>query len=242
MNSKIVSGITVTCEENIIASGVTLDTMVTCKAFSDWLAEIDRERFIVRSVHIQAVNMFGPRVGFMMFKADVVDSEGKFLPGVVFMRGGCVAILPVLLCEGKQYTVMTVQPRLPTGKFDFVEVPAGMLDGNGDFIGVAAKEIAEELKMKVSRDELIDMSEMAGHLRGHFPTPGGSDETIRVYCFVRHVSQEELDDLNGRLTGNLAEGEQITLKIMPVKDLWKIPDGKTIVAYTLFRELGEFIL
>ncbi len=242
MAEKIVTGIPVTCEDNILASGVTLDTMVSSKAFSDWLGEIDRERFNVRSVHIQAVNMFGPRVGFMMFKADVVDAEDKFVPGVVFMRGGCVAILPVLLCNGKQYTVMTVQPRLPTGKFDFVEIPAGMLDGNGDFIGVAAKEIGEELNMKVSRSELIDMSEMAGHMRGHFPTPGGSDETIRVYCFVRQVSEDELAELNGRLTGNLEEGEQITLKIMPLKDLWRIPDGKTIVAYTLFRELEEFIL
>ena len=186
--------------------------------------------------------MFGPRVGFMMFKADVVDSCGRFVPGVVFMRGGCVAILPVLICNGKQYTIMTVQPRVPTGRFDFVEIPAGMLDGSGNFIGVAAKEIEEELGIKVSTGELVDMSAMAGHLRGHFPSPGGSDETIRTYCFIRNVTEAELAEFNGRLTGNLAEGEQITLKIMPLRDLWKIPDGKTIVAYTLFRELEEHII
>lgn len=242
MSQTSISEINVTCEDNVLPSGVTLDTVVASKAFTDWLEELDRERFNVSSVRIQAVNMFGPRVGFMMFKADVLDSRGRWLPDVVFMRGGCVAILPVLVCNGKQYTVMTVQPRLPTGKFDFVEVPAGMLDGNGDFIGVAAKQIAEDLKMKVGREELVDMSEMAGHIRGFYPTPGGSDETIRVYCFVRQVSQNELAELKGRLTGNLEEGEQITLKIMPLKDLWKIPDGKTIVAYTLFRELEEFIL
>lgn len=242
MTSNINAGFPVTCEENIFASGITLETIVTCKAFTDWLGELDQERFTVRSVHVQAVNMFGQRVGFMMFKADVVDSQNKFVPGVVFMRGGCVAILPVLLCNGQRYTVMAVQPRLPTGKFDFVEIPAGMLEGSGDFIGVAAKEIEQEMGMKVNVSELIDMSAMAGHIRGHFPTPGGSDETIRTYCFVREVTEEQLADFNGRLTGNLAEGEQITLKIMPLKDLWKIPDGKTIVAYTLFRELEEHIL
>lgn len=242
MAAKIVSGIPVTCEENIIVSGVALNTIVSCKAFTDWLAEMDRERFDVRSVHIQAVNMFGARVGFLMFKADVVDSSGRWLPDVVFMRGGCVAILPVLVCNGTLHTVLTVQPRLPTGKFDFVEIPAGMLDDSGNFIGVAAKEIKEELHMAVSTNELIDMSKMAGHIRGHFPSPGGSDETIRVYCFIRQVTEEELAELNGRLTGNLEEGEQITLKIMLLKDLWKIPDGKTIVAYALFRELEEFIL
>ncbi len=242
MAEKIVSNITVTCDDSILASGVTLDTIVSCKAFTDWLGELDCERFNVLSVQIQAVNMFGPRVGFLMFKADAVDAEGRMLPGVVFMRGGCVAILPVLICNGVQYAVMTVQPRLPTGQFDFVEIPAGMLDGSGNFIGVAAKELEEELKLNVAANELIDMSQMAGHFRGHFPSPGGSDETIRVFCFVRQLTEAELQDFNGRLTGNLEEGEQITLKIMPLKDLWKIPDGKTIVAYSLFRELEEFIL
>ncbi len=117
-----------------------------------------------------------------------------------------------------------------------------MLDGSGNFVGVAAKELDEERKLNVAANELIDLSQMAGHFRGRFPSPGGSDETIRVFCFVRQVTEAELEDFNGRLTGNLEEGEQITLKIMPLKELWKIPDGKTIVACSQYRELEEFIL
>ncbi len=107
--------------------------------------------------------MFGPRVGFLMFKADVVDSENRMAARRrVHARWLRLAILPVLICNDVQYTVMTVQPRLPTGQFDFVEIPAGMLDGSGNFIGVAAKELEEELKLKVAANELIDMSQMAG--------------------------------------------------------------------------------
>ncbi len=49
MAEKIVSGMKVTCEDSILACGVTLETIVSCKAFTDWLGEIDRERFNVRS-------------------------------------------------------------------------------------------------------------------------------------------------------------------------------------------------
>lgn len=47
------------------------------------------------------------------------------------MRGGAVAVLVVLDCNGKEYTVMCRQPRMPVGKANFPEVPAGMLDDEG---------------------------------------------------------------------------------------------------------------
>lgn len=243
MEPTVVKGIPVTCEAAILNSGVTIDTVVSCKPFREWLDEMDRERFKIRSVHIQAVNIFaGPRVGFVMFKADVVDANDRFVPGVVFMRGGAVAILPVLICNGTQHAVLAVQPRLPTGRFDFVEIPAGMLDDSGNFYGPAADLLKDELNMTVAIDELINLSELAGHSRGHFPSPGGCEETIRVYCFIRHVTEDELAKIRGRFTSNPEHGKQITLKVAPLADLWKIPDGKTVVAYALFRELEASIL
>ena len=47
--------------------------------------------------------MFGPRVGFIKFKADIVNEEGSFLPGIVFMRGGAVTMLVILDCEVNIY-------------------------------------------------------------------------------------------------------------------------------------------
>lgn len=237
MAEKVVSGIPVACDDSILPSGVTIDTITSSQPFTEWLDEMDRKRFNLRSVRIQAVNMFGPRVGFIMFKADVVDSSGSWLPDVVFMRGGCVAILPVLICDDAQFAVLAVQPRLPTGKFDFVEIPAGMLDGGGNFIDGSAKLLEQRMKL----NELVDLSELAGHGRGHFPSPGGSDETISVRCSVKRLTGAELAELKERLAGN-EEGSRFTFRIVPLADLWKIPDGKTIVAYTLFRELEASIL
>jgi ADP-sugar diphosphatase len=63
------------------------------------------------------------------------------LPGIVFARGGAVAILMLLECEGQKYAVLTEQARVPVGR-TILELPAGMLDDDdGDFVGTAAREV-----------------------------------------------------------------------------------------------------
>ncbi len=126
------------------------DKVFEMKAFKDWQRALDSD-FIVKSILIQSVDMFGPRVGFIKFKAQVSDNEGSTVPSIVFMRGASVAVLFVLRCEenGEQYTILTVQARFPTGKYHFADIPAGMMDGNGDFTGVAAKEMKEETGIEV---------------------------------------------------------------------------------------------
>lgn len=90
--------------------------------------------------------VFGPRVGFVKFRSfaqlSLGGDEGIVdKPGIVFMRGGTVAVLMVLECEGKEYTILTYQARVPVGMSMMPEVPAGMLDGSGNFRGLAAEEI-----------------------------------------------------------------------------------------------------
>ena len=135
-----VNGIPVTAE-----NGIDVKAALAAKPFTDWLASVDTTRFTVNSIHFQSVDMFGPRVGFVKFKCAVTDSQGNFIPGIIFARGGAVAVLAILECEGEHHVVVTVQPRLATGSFEFVEICAGMLDGSGNFAGVAAKELDEEL-------------------------------------------------------------------------------------------------
>lgn len=224
-------------------AGINVAAITASRQFTDWLDLIDTDRFVVKSVHIQSVDMFGPKIGFIKFKADITDKSGKFIPGIVFMRGGAVGMLLVLNCEGKKYTVLTVQPRIATGRFDFVEIPAGMLDGSGNFGGVAAKELEEELGLKIPASELIDLSTLSSHARGFYVSPGGTDETIRLFVYEKDVTPEWLAEMNGKCTGLLSEGEQITLRVVPLDDsILNIDDGKTIVAYALwkaFRSQGQ---
>lgn len=99
-------------------------------------------------IHIQSVDHFGKRVGFVKFKADafLATKDGlASVPGIVFMRGAAVGVLVVLDCDGKQYTILTYQARVPAGCSNLPEIPAGMMDGRGNFRGVAAEELAEEV-------------------------------------------------------------------------------------------------
>ena len=74
------------------------------------------------------------------------------IPGIVFMRGGAVSILPVLECGDERFVLLVRQPRLAVGFAAFPEIPAGMLDGSGKFSGVAAKELQEETGIEISED------------------------------------------------------------------------------------------
>lgn len=219
-------------------AGIDIAAATEAHAFVSWLATMDTQKFTIRGVHIQSLDVWpNGRVGFIKFKADVVDKAEKFVPGIVFMRGGSVGVLTVLSCGGKRHALMVVQPRVPTGRFDFVEIPAGMLDESGCFATVgAAKELEQEAGIKIRTEDLTDLSAFAGHTHGHFPSPGGSDETIRLFLYEKEVTQDELSALEGKCTGVHEEGEQITLKIMDVDDLWRVADGKTCVAYLLYQK------
>ncbi len=207
--------------------------------FTEWRDRLG-PGFVVKSIEFQSIDMFGPRPGFLKFKADVTGPDGKFIPGVVFMRGGCVAILPILECDGVEYTIVTHQRRFASGYYDLVEIPAGMLDGDGNFAGVAAKEMAEETHIEMGSDELVDMTEMVygDSVPGVFTTPGGSDEFIRYFLYREQVDRERLAELQGKLTGAPGENEQIVLEVIPLADLWRrAPEGKAHTALALYNGL-----
>jgi len=232
MNKAKANAIPVTAE-----AGINIAVVTATNQFQNWLAKIDDTKFTLKAIHLQSVDMFGPtKVGFIKLKCDVTDTKGNPVPGIVFMRGGSVCMLVVL---NKKWVVLTKQPRIPTGDFDFREGPAGMLDGSGNFAGVAAKEIEEELGLKIAASALTDLNAVAGITGGIFLSPGAADETMHFYCIELTVSEDELAAMNGKATGLIEEGEQICLEIIALDDLWKVGDAKTIVAYTLYKKLQE---
>jgi ADP-sugar diphosphatase len=222
---------------------VDLEVAVNSSHFRDWLATVDPSEFYLRRVHFQSVDMFGSKVGFIKFQCYATHwQSGKDVPGIVFARGGSVAILPVLRESGQDYTVITRQPRLATGQEYFEEICAGMLDGDGNVTGVAMKELREELGMEVNKDELLDMGALAQVKGGYYLSPGASPEAIHIFTFVRRVSRTALRAMEGKCTGATEEGEQIQLKIVPIGYLLQLPDMKSGMAYLLYKRYKHVIL
>lgn len=196
-------------------SGVDVSLIPSFGPFQDWVKNMDKN-LIVNSIHFQSLDKFGnKRVGFLKFKADIVRADtNSRVPGIVFMRGGAVAVLVVINCKGKKYTIVAKQSRVPIGAFEFTEIPAGMLDADNNFAGVAAKEMAEETGIVIKQEDLIDLTTLAygDKYPGVYPTAGGSDEFIRLFLYKAEMSEEELKAIENKL-GGVDEHEVIHLAV-----------------------------
>ncbi|PGH01152.1 hypothetical protein AJ80_09047 [Polytolypa hystricis UAMH7299] len=221
--------------------------------------------YVLREIDVQSVDFFGgSRLGFVKLKADVSADHSEKLPGSVFLRGGSVGMLLILQpddvpegSEDDKRVILTVQPRIPAGSLAFPELPAGMLDDEGTFAGGAAKEIQEETGLSVPQDELIDLTALTVQSlqkrqtsapadpeqlqKAVYPSPGGSDEFIPLFLCQKRMNRREIDEMQGRLTGLRKEGEKITLKIVPLEELWRegMRDGKALAAWALYQGLKQ---
>ncbi|EED18099.1 NUDIX family hydrolase, putative [Talaromyces stipitatus ATCC 10500] len=250
-------------------TSISKGQLLSFPAFKTWLSslhkslaeqsssthEFHKSPYMLRKIDIQAVDYFGGgRLGFSKMKVDVSNDIGESLPGSILLRGGSVAMLLILQAddvpstsEKDKYVIMTIQPRIPAGTLKFAEIPAGMLDDSGTFAGGAAKEIHEETGLSIPQDELIDMTALAsateseGNLlqKAVYPSPGGSDEFIPVFLCQKRMSRKDIEGMQGRLTGNRNEKEKITLKIVPLEELWRegFRDAKTLAAWALYEGL-----
>ncbi|KAK6158100.1 hypothetical protein DH2020_005414 [Rehmannia glutinosa] len=192
---------------------------IECTLFKQWLKNIQTETGLlsngamsVRQVIIQGVDMFGNRVGFLKFKADVIDKEtGSKVPGIVFARGPAVAVLILLESDGETYAVLTEQVRVPVGKL-ILELPAGMLDDDkGD--------VEEETGLHLNLDDLVDLTAFLDPSTGCrvLPSPGGCDEEIGLFLYRGSVDKEIIKQLQGRQTGLRDHGEMIRVHVVPYK-------------------------
>lgn len=255
-----------------LPDGLSKQQLDAFKPFRTWMTTLERslsmqqksthpfnsDPYVLRSIQIQAFDLFGSsRVGFVKLIAEVSNSAGEKLPAAAFLRGPSVAMLVMLIPDDvpadsdERYVVLTVQPRIPVGSLAFVELPAGMVDDAGDFKGVAAKEIEEELGITIHENELTCLSEVAasqgaqgeeeeeGLPTAMFPSAGGCDEHITIYSHERRIPRSQLKDWTGRLTGLRSDGERITLKLVPMHDLWKqgARDAKCLAALALWEGL-----
>lgn len=232
------------------ATGVSPAMLQAFKPFAAWCSGMDAE-IKVDAVEVQSVDHFGKRLGFVKLRAEasLLSTPALRLPGVVFLRGPAVAVLLVLVCEGIEYALLCVQPRLTIGAAGYREIPAGMLDDEERFGGVAAKELKEETGIELREGDMVELcalSQGADAPRGGglFPSVGACDEMLRLFHARRYVSPAYLEGLRGKLCGSPAESEQIRLELVRYDELWRESDAKTLVAVLLRDKLaaaGELV-
>lgn len=113
----------------------------TFKPWKDWCAELDADMHI-EHVHFQSVDETRDMIKFVKMKCDVtVGKEHKRIPGIVLLRGPAVGCLIEILCDGKTYALLIEQPRTPSGKCNFREIVAGMIENDTKFAGAMVREV-----------------------------------------------------------------------------------------------------
>jgi ADP-sugar diphosphatase len=223
--------------------------------YSDPEHPFRKDPYSLRFIDIHAANWFetksGPKLGFLTMEAGVRNNNNKdnSLPGVIFLRGGSVAMLMIIKSDTKsddRWVIMTQQPRIPAGSLNFFEIPAGMIDEEEVFAGAAAREIEEETGIKVSKRSLTDMTALAlesassseSHMqKAMYPSPGGCDEFIPLFLYQATMSETRINGMKGNLRG--VRGEKITVKLVKYEELWRegARDAKTLAAWALYEGL-----
>lgn len=150
--------------------------------------------------------------------------------------------------ETDKQVILTLQPRIPAGSLSLAELPAGMLDDSGTFVGGAAKEIEEETGLKIPDDELTNLTSLAlpssskneeQLQQAVYPSAGGCDEFVPLFLWQKRVPRDTLQDWQGKLTGLREHGEKITLMLCPLERLWAFGgrDAKALAGYALYKGL-----
>ncbi|KAJ2400000.1 hypothetical protein GGI23_002310 [Coemansia sp. RSA 2559] len=237
-----------------IASTASLSEIQRFPPFAHWISALDSDDnhddiVVVKGITIQSVDRFkSGKIGFLKFSTLAYHMpDNTEIPGIVFLRGGAVAVLIILRPASssasssdtnQDHVVLTEQPRLAVPDFRMLELPAGMLDGDGAFAGSAAREIQEETGLTIEPHELVDLT--AHTQRGLYPSPGACDEFIRLFACLKHVTPAQLDDLRDRLSGLRKDGEFINVRLAPLDQLWRSTlDMKATSALYLWNQLHQ---
>jgi hypothetical protein len=252
-----------------VADGHDLNekTLLGFPAFKNWLDALkknlevqttpghtfEKDPWRLTGVMIYNVTVFDDgKIGFMTIEA-LMKKNDKSLNRVIFLRGGSVAVLMILRpkdARNERYVILTEQPRIGACSTAFLEIPAGMLDDkSGDVIGKAMQEIEEETSLRVRGEELIDLTAMAleqaetkEHLqKALYMSPANLDEYIPLLLWEKDLDRKEIEALKGKLTGERAKDELITLRVRDYEVLWKegARDAKTLAAWALYEGLNR---
>ena len=207
--------------------------------FRNWVQKASKT-LEIKSILFQSAD-FVQRKGekhllFLKFHADVYDKEGNKVNGITFLRGGAVGVLVILTFEGKKYIVVVEQPRIGLANLTYPEIPAGMLDGEGNAKKIAVQELWEEAQIKCAEDDLIPLIDNAtGQIES---SVGVSDEFLKLYLLEKGIDQAEFDKLQDLYIENPKENERITVKLLPFENAHHtFSDVKSICALYYYQKL-----
>jgi 8-oxo-dGTP pyrophosphatase MutT (NUDIX family) len=192
----------------ILTLGVehTVEEIKASNVFRQWFKRLPKE-MIPRVLKITTVHGW--------------DNEIKMIVGIadgylVFLRGDTVDISAILTCEGREYALYVVQPRIAGAQSRVVSNPSGMVDTNEQVVSAALRELNEEVELGLSFT--IPWSAPTLLKGPSFVSPGGTDERVFFYGVTAELTSSQLQALQGHVAGLQEEDERTELLLVPLED------------------------
>jgi len=222
-----------------------INALINAPKFIAWLNKFDPDQITLRSVTITDIDWFSKgyvpsKLGFVKCFSEAYDFKKgkKIMSNISFVRGDSVAIL--ILVEvlhkdsenDKNYVLLCEQYRLPIGK-KAKEIPAGMMDSDGNIISVVLKEVKEETGFNICHvDELQSLG-------SYYASPGGSDEEIYLFAWTTVISKTVFEEKQKEMYGLSEENEEIKLSFVELeefktKTVYKMGDAKAEIALSRY--------
>ena len=222
-----------------------MDVLILAPKFINWLKKFDQEQIQVRTVTITDIDWFSAtpnpqKLGFVKCSSEAYDynTGKKIMSNISFIRGDSVAILILVkVCnsgsgKNKEYVLLCEQHRLPIGK-KAREIPAGMMDAEGNIVSVVLKEVKEETGFDIKHKSELQS------LGSYFASPGGSDEAIHLFAWTTTITESEFQKKQERMYGLSSEHEEIKLSFVELNKfktdtVYEIGDAKAEIALSRF--------
>ena len=190
---------------------------------SNWFYKAKEEYHVKGGILHGVTKLPNGNVLFAFITLDASDRKtGKWVPGACFLRPDSAAVL----VELNGHLIFVEQARVGAARggsdepgdvtlssIATPEIVAGSQDGEGNLVGLAAKEVKEETGLS-----------MAGKLRylgSAFPSVGGCCEKMHFYhCRLPDMPAAEFEamkkKLEGKVAGVAAEGEATIVRVLPM--------------------------
>lgn len=236
----------VTCGAEVTVSAKEIEGSAL---YQNWLARFGPE-WTVERVHVAAALQWKGAVRMLCANVTAIDPLGRRRTSMTFLRGSTVTIVPIIIGpDGKEYTVLVEQPRIPAGQM-CISTPAGMVD-NGDVTFTAIAEMAEEVGGDITWSQPQWLNAFAtGSDAPMLVSAGGSDEDVQ-FCVVRALlSEEMIKALHGREAGAEEEDENTLVHVVVLltealpylaRD-GRRPSLKAAMAFLLLQQARQFRL
>jgi hypothetical protein len=192
-----------------------------------WKENIATSGCIMNSLEpLQLIHKSNSELLFALCKADIATPNGNKLPQIVLIRGNVVVIVPLARNRetGEERFITVVQHRIGNGMAG-VEFPAGMMDRNvSDPVGVALEEFYEETGVGIAASDLFSL-----HDSILYTSPGLQDEGVFYFGCILEMADADYRSLQGRKTGEAAEGESIRVSLMTGEEIKRLTNAAQVL-------------